>query len=139
MKLKQMPSYEFEEVLSREGNPVRLVGGAIPRWAQNIPHEILAYVFASGTQTVPPTTAYRSPRIPSGELIGGIDVYRMAPDDPVEFNKDWYAVLRCNGDSSVLSVDGPFKDEEHWLDDVPERLQGLEVLGVPKPRQDEVL
>jgi hypothetical protein len=59
-------------------------------------------------------------------------VYRLAPDDPVELNKDWYAVLIDPDDDTMLLIDGPIRDEEHWIDELPQRLKGIEVLAVPK-------
>jgi hypothetical protein len=64
-------------------------------------------------------------------LIGGIDIWRKAPDDPVPLNKDWYAVVEVNGEPKYL-VDGPFKDDENWSHSLPERLKSVEIFGVPK-------
>lgn len=68
-----------------------------------------------------------------------MDVYRNAPDDPVPFNKDWYAVVAHPDDPTMLLVDGPQKDAEHWLESISERCTGIEILGVPKqnPRNGE--
>ena len=30
------------------------------------------------------------------------------------------------------TIDGPYKDNEHWIDEIPERLEGAEILAVPK-------
>ena len=70
--------------------------------------------------------------VSSGELIGGIDVYRRDPDDPVELNKDWYAVLRDPGTDAMFLVSGPFRDEEHWLDELSARVRDAEILALPK-------
>jgi hypothetical protein len=137
MKLKKMPLEEFAEVRQRDGLPVQLVAHAIPSWLHSVPDEILDCVHASGTLNVPHNAAYRSTLIPSGDLIGGIDVYRRAPNDPVALNKDWYAVVTCKNEPTMLFVDGPFKDAEHWLDQIPRRLLRVEVLGIPKLRKDE--
>lgn len=127
-----MPVDQFNEVLKRDWVPVELVGDAIPTWATGIPKEILGRIHASGTGSIVSSAAYKSASIPSGDLIGGIDIYRLAPDDPVNFNKDWYAVVRCENDPTMLLVDGPIKDAEHWLNEIPKRLKGAEILGVPK-------
>jgi hypothetical protein len=134
MKIKKMPLKEFEEILKRDWVPLQLAGDKIPEWAQSIPEGVMGYAYASGTCNPDPQTIHKSKMISSGELIGGIDIYRLAPDDPVELNKDWYAVVRCPDDPTVLLVDGPIKDAEHWLNDIPERLKGAEILGVPKPK-----
>ncbi|TAK94640.1 MAG: hypothetical protein EPO07_16415 [Verrucomicrobia bacterium] len=131
MKLKFMTVEEFRVVMERNWTPVQFVGDALPSWMQNIPESIMAGVLLSGTGPVS-SQSYSSKQIPSGELIGGIDVYRHSPDDPVPFNKDWYAVVKHPGDPTMLIVDGPQKDAEHWLESISERCRELEVFGVPK-------
>jgi hypothetical protein len=61
-------------------------------------------------------------------LVGGIDVYRHAPDDPKPLNKDWYAVIDLPEDREHLLVDGPQRDHEHWIDRVPPRLAPKKIL-----------
>ena len=129
MRIKRMPLEQFTDVMKREWTPVQLAGMVIPTWLQNMPGSVLHSVYASGAPFA--GTVYVGPGVPSADLVGGIDVYRNAPDDPVELNKDWYAVVTVAGTSSMLLVTGPFKDAEHWLNAIPERLVGAEVLGVP--------
>jgi len=129
-----MPVQQFEAIMERNWTPVKLVGDALPAWAVGIPESILSSALASGTSTIVNSTPYSSDQIPSGRLIGGFDIYRRAPDDPVELNKDWYAVVIHPSDSTMLLVDGPFKDAEHWLDSIPDRYKDIEVLGVPKKK-----
>jgi hypothetical protein len=126
---------QFSDVLKRNWVPVQLVGNAVPDWLTGIPSSLLHSLYASGS--VINGFSYSTNQIPSGSLIGGIDVYRHSPDDPVSLNKDWYAVVSIPNTDSMLLVVGPIKDAEHWLDKIPERLQGAEVLGVPPlPRSD---
>jgi hypothetical protein len=133
MKLKKMSLAEFEDVRKRDWVAVELVGDALPKWARAIAESsIFATALASGTCNIAQSQPYQSAHIPSGQLIGGIDVYRRSPDDPVPFNKDWYAVVSVSDDSTMLLVDGPQKDAEHWLSDLATRCKGLEILGVPK-------
>ena len=48
-------------------------------------------------------------------------------------NKDWYAVVVPPDDSPWYLISGPFKKEDdHWMNEIPERLQGAGVFGVPK-------
>jgi len=133
MKLKVMPIEEFKAIMECNWTPVRLVGDALPTWMKNIPESVLAGTLASGTCSFP-TKPYKSNQISSGKLIGGMDIYRNAPDDPVPFNKDWYAIVTHPEDSTVLLVDGPHKDAEHWLESISERCEGLKILGVPKKK-----
>ena len=62
------------------------------------------------------------------QRIGGFDVYRHAPEDRVRFNKDHYDVYP--GADGQLRVEGPFKDDEHWIDDVPERYRGVAIVTI---------
>lgn len=131
-RVKKMPLEQFEAVRRRDWVPVGLAGAAVPEWLQGIPLETIHCIAGSGT-------LYRrmsysgGAAIMGGDLIGGIDVYRYAPDDPVELNKDWYAVLIDPDDDTMLLIDGPIRDDEHWIDELPQRLKGIEVLAVPKP------
>jgi len=127
-----MPLAEFEDVMKREWTRVSLVGTALPSWASGIPDSVFALALASGTHNLVHAQPYHSSHIPSGQLIGGFDIYRHAPDDPVPFNKDWYAVVRDVADPTMLLIDGPQKDAEHWLLSITERCEGIEILGVPK-------
>lgn len=131
MKLKKMPFAEFEQIRLREWRPVKLEGAAIPPLFAGIPPQLLHSVYASGTFSG--AIQYGAgATVSGGDLVGGIDVYRKAPDDPVLLNKDWYAVVKK--DDSHLIIDGPHKDLEHWLNAVPQRLVGAEVLAVPAPK-----
>jgi hypothetical protein len=134
-RIKKISEEEFREIQSREWHPVKLEGDAIPEFLKGIPANKVHSIVASGTCL--PGMIYHDKIIPSGQLIGGIDVYRNAPDDPVELNKDWYAVVRCSDSDSYFMVSGPIKDDEHWIDEIPARLQGAEVLGVPKAQDQE--
>jgi hypothetical protein len=129
-RAKKMPEAEFKEVMKREWAPVQLIDGAIPEWMAGIPEDLIDKVMASGTNM--PDLSYSTQTVPSGQLIGGIDVYRNAPDDPVDLNKDWYAVVKNTETDAMLLIDGPFKDDEHWLDEIPKRLKGVEILALPR-------
>lgn len=129
MRIKKMPKAEFLKVMERKWIPVKLLEDARPTWMANIPDDVMNCVYASGIDLL--TGMPSEYPLPSGELIGGIDVYRNAPDDPVELNKDWYAVIHAVESEEMLLVAGPYEDHEHWINDIPERLKGAEVLGVP--------
>ncbi|MBE0545224.1 MAG: hypothetical protein IH623_28125 [Verrucomicrobia bacterium] len=123
-RIKKMPLKEFEGVLRCNWEPVTLMGDALPEWARGIPSATLAYVCGSGGDTLN-TSEYRSPSIRSGELIGGIDIYRNAPDGPLQFDKDWYAVVKSEDDPTLLLVDGPVDEAHRWLDEIPKHLRGI--------------
>jgi hypothetical protein len=133
-RIKKMGVDEFEEVIDREWNPVRLDPNATPNFLSGIPDEKVHSIVASGTRL--PGVHYSDKLVPSGELIGGIDVYRNAPDDSVKLNKDWYAVLRDPNSDAIFLVSGPIKDDEHWIDQISPRVQESEVLALPR-RVDE--
>jgi hypothetical protein len=94
-----------------------------------IPDSVLHSIYASGGPF--PGLPYTDSDLSAARLVGGIDVYRNAPDDPVAFNKDWYAVLALSDTDSMLFVRGPIYDTDHWLDQIPDRLENVEVLAVP--------
>lgn len=129
MRLKKMPEAEFLEIMDRKWAPVELIGDALPTWMENIPRNVINCVYASGID-FPSDMPVENP-LPSSDLVGGIDIYRNAPDDPVRLNKDWYSVIRDPESEKMLLVAGPYIDHEHWINDIPERLNGAEILGVP--------
>ena len=95
MRPKAMPRIEFSDVQDRDWRPVELVGDAVPRFLSGIPRNVAYRFLASGHHN------YWT----EGELVGGIDVYRHAPDDPVALNKVWHTV-RASGDAT-LRIEGP--------------------------------
>ena len=129
-RAKRMHLDEFKEVMKREWSTVRLDPGSVPEFLNGIPEKKLHSVVASGTQL--PGIDYSDRYLSSAELIGGIDVYRYAPDDPVELNKDWYAVLQDPDSDAMFLVSGPFKDDEHWLDEISPRVRDAEILAIPR-------
>ena len=129
MRSKIMSIDEFRGILERNWIPVELIGEARPSWMHNIPENIIHSVYASGSGiSIPRPNIYP---LPAGDLIGGIDIYRNAPNDPVKFNKDWYAVITDSEHDDMLLVCGPYRDNEHWIDEIPERLKGAEIFIVP--------
>lgn len=120
-----MPKVEFIEVQNRDWTPVELVGDAVPTFLSRVPRHVAFRFLGSGENN----------NAVEGALVGGIDVYRHSPDDPVALNKDWYSV-RVGADA-CLRVEGPIKDREHWLDEVPERYRGIEVLGIRHPEPSD--
>lgn len=83
MKVKKMPIEEFNEVLKRDWIPVQLLADAKPEWTKNIPEEIVHSIYASGCINISSENNCQSEKISSIDIIGGIDIYRNAPDDPV--------------------------------------------------------
>lgn len=115
---------DFEAVLAENYRPIVLEGDARPEFARGIPQ---ARIIGSGEELfmAPP---YPNPRIRGARLIGGIDVWREVTDDPVPWNKDWYAVVESPSDPEYLYAIGPQKDHEHWSKEIPARYQGIKVV-----------
>jgi len=129
MRVKTMPKTEFDAVFEREWQPVILAEDAQPSFLRAIPEPVRFCFIASGQYLA---SAYEEADLNrESDIVGGIDVYRRSPDDPVLFNKDWYAV-RLSSDPNFLLVDGPHKDREHWINEIPGRYAGAEVIGAKK-------
>jgi hypothetical protein len=126
MRVKTIPAAEFVTVFERQWRPVVLAGDAQPSFLRAIPEPIRCGIIASGQHVYE-----ASDFIGGSPIVGGIDVYRYSPDDPVRLNKDWYAV-RPSSDPNFLIVDGPHKDCEHWVNEIPDRYAGAEIIGTKK-------
>jgi hypothetical protein len=129
-----MPRPESEAVMQRNWSPVKLEGEAIPQWMEGLPSTLVHSVFASRSPI--PGLSYSDSDVASADLMGSIEVYRYSPDDPVALNRDWYPIITFAASDSMLLVRGPISDSDHWLDKIPERLRGAEVLGVPPSHTD---
>lgn len=129
MRVKTVPRVDFEPVMEFQWKPVELSDESWPDFARSIPPQTRYRFLASGEANN--ATPYSSNEITSGFLVGGFDVYRHSPDDPVRFNKDRYAVVDPGNGADTFLVDGPYKDHEHWLDEVPRRYDGAPVLTLP--------
>jgi len=127
-RFKQLSRKQFQEVLKLDWKPVKLAGSAIPDFLKGSPEGLIHSVYASGT--VISNRLYGEPFV-LGNHIGGIEVYRNAPDDPMNFNKDIYAVFANTENDLKLMVLGPLKDKEHWINEIPARLDGVNILLPP--------
>ena len=126
MRVKTIPKTEFDPIFERQWRPVILVGDAQPSFARAIP-EAKRYCFIASGQD-----QYRASDFDiESNIVGGYDFYRPSPDDPVALNKDHYTV-RFSSDPDALRIDGPHKDCEHWINEIPSRYTGAEVLGAKK-------
>ena len=127
-RFKQLSLKQFQEVLNLNWKPVKLTGGAIPDFLKGSPEGLIHSIYASGTMIS--NQQYGQPLV-LGNHIGGIEVYRNAPDDPMKLNKDVYAVFANTDDNLKLLVLGPIKDKEHWINEIPARLDGVDILLPP--------
>lgn len=133
-RFKQLSREQFQEVLTLNWKPVELTGSAIPDFLKGAPDGLIHSVYASGT--VISEHLYGEPFI-LGNHLGGIEVYRNAPDDPVDFNKDVYAVFANTNNDLKLLVLGPLKDKEHWINEIPDRLDGVDILLPPDSNSEK--
>lgn len=101
MRPKIMRAGEFAPVQDENWDVVRLQGDAVPSFLRRMPRGLTPFIVASGEHTHE-----------SLARLGGLDVYRHAPDDPVPFNKDHYDVFF--GADGQFRVEGPVKDADHW-------------------------
>ena len=132
-RFKQLSRKQFQEVLNRDWEPVKLIGGAIPHFLKGTPNGLINSIYASGTVF----SEHLNEPLVLGNHIGGIEVYRNAPDDPVNLNKDVYAVFTNTDNDLMLLVYGPMKDKEHWIDEIPDRLDGVDILLPPNNSDEE--
>jgi len=116
-RLKPIAPSELSRLVQGEGNPLKLERDEWPEWTRGIPPEKVHSVWGSATLTA--SQPYHSAAIASASQNGGYDIYRFAPDDPVSYNKDWYPIVMADGQAYA---DGPFRDSEHWLNQLPSRL-----------------
>ena len=102
------------------GLPVELSPDMRFDWMTNMNNVpgLVHKVIASATNPTPNTDV-------SGFNVGGIEVYRNDPKDyPYILNKDVYAVISGISPSGLIAQ-GPLKDDEHWLKQMPERYSGI--------------
>lgn len=125
-RLKRIKRDDFKVVFAEDWEPVYLEGNAMPKFGRSIPDGVRYCIIASGgcEARVP----YRCAQLHDPRLVGGIDIWRNAFDDPVAYNKDWYAVLASESDPDVFFIDGPQKDGEHWSDEIPKRYEGAKIV-----------
>lgn len=115
MRDKFMSYGEFTGVQQYEWSLVRLDLDALPGWMENIPTGIVYGVYASGNSA----SAIQGSG-DSGFAVGGIDVIRRGTDGRAKFKKDVHRVV-SGIHSSGLVVQGPSRDDEHWVNELPER------------------
>lgn len=120
MKKKQMSKSEFAKIAERQWVPLLLIGDGRPDWMKGIPEEKLDMVLISG--------AFIDPRIVQHDgitysgVVGGMDIYRQDKKDIEKgypINKDHYIIVLDPTNDDALLVNGPLKDNEHWLEESP--------------------
>lgn len=121
---------EFSKIMEKDWRPVRVTPENIPLFLKRLSQEKIHSIYASGTFS-PQWTSLPNGYTPisSGLHAGGMEVYRFAPDDPLKLNKDGYAIFFVPSESFLLVADlEKYNDKEHWIDDIPDRLKGVDSL-----------
>ena len=121
LRKKYMPKKEFDRVADRQWVPVLLSGEGRPNWIRGIPEEKVGYILASGTYIDPRIVEMNG--ISYSGAVGGMDVYRHDKSDIAKgfpVNKDHYILVLDAKEDNVLLVHGPLKDNEHWLEELPD-------------------
>lgn len=120
---------EHIKVAERRWVPVVLIGDARPNWMRGIPEDRVGLVLASGTFIDPRIVEANG--ITYSGVVGGMDIYRYDEKDVGKgypFNKDHYIVIQHPTKDEVLLLAGPIKDDEHWLNKLPEIDPEIEIL-----------
>ncbi|MCZ7550954.1 MAG: hypothetical protein M5U11_17645 [Anaerolineales bacterium] len=120
MKKKQMSKTEFAKIAERKWVPTLLIGDGRPNWMLGIPDEKLAMTLASGTFIDPRIVEHDG--ITYSGVVGGMDIYRHDTNDVSKgfpINKDHYIIVLDPANDNALLVNGPLKDNEHWLGNLP--------------------
>jgi len=135
MRTKKVPREPFDELGSVYSEPVQFTPETIPACLSRIPPDILCSVYGSVSPSQ--ATPYYDCDNRIGDLIGGVDVYRYSPDDPVPLNRDWYPLVQLDDDSCCYLLDGPKKPPDHWLEEIPGRLKGARIWNRTEPTPEK--
>ena len=126
---KQMTKDEFIDVAERQWVPIVLLDAARPNLTSAIPEDRVHLVLASGSFIDPRIVEANG--ITYSGVVGGMDIYRYDEKDVGKgypFNKDHYIIIQHPTKDEVLLLAGPIKDDEHWLNKLPELDPKIEIL-----------
>lgn len=129
MKKKQMSKTEFAKIAERKWVPTILIGEGRPNWMLGIPDEKLAMTLASGTFIDPRIVEHDG--ITYSGVVGGMDIYRHDGNDVSKgfpINKDHYIIVLDPANENALLVNGPLKDNEHWLGNLPNLPENITII-----------
>jgi len=121
IRTKKVTNEEYDAIV-KAAEPWTILGvekDSLPQCIQGYPPEKIHMIAASGS-VIPIDTEY-------GKEVGGIDVFRNAEDDPVNFNKDHYVIV-LDSRTNEKRLFGPIRDSEHWIDSIPSRFDDIEVI-----------
>lgn len=134
MERKKMSRTEYMQLSSSSDQwiPAQYMADSYPEWMQNIPKEKIHSVYASASSIPSMSDDGRT-------IVGGMDIFRYAePRDQVLLNKDHVLIVQDGDGKDKFLIDGPYKDHEHWINDIPKRLIGanlIEIQGAKKRKK----
>ena len=120
---KLLTAEEFKPIMDLNREPVELKEDTLPVCMKSIPKEQRCHVYASGS--------YIEALVPQyGRVVGGVDVFRDARShpEPVNWNKDHYTIIKNSKNDGSLLMYGPDKDNEHWINERPNRFKNVKIL-----------
>lgn len=129
MKRKRMSKAEFAKIAERKWVAVLLIGDGRPDWMKGIPEDKLDKVLASGTFIDPRIVEHDG--VTYSGVVGGMDIYRQDANDAEKgfpINKDHYIIVIDPTNDSALLVNGPLKDNEHWLEKSPNIPENITII-----------
>lgn len=113
-RFKRMKKEKFHKLISRFGwAPRKLAEHQYPQLFKNIPRDKGLWVAVSGSFQ----------DIREEDMVGGVSIIRRDEKDlkhGCPFNKDQYHVFIDKENSTYVIVEGPFRDHEHWLSQLPD-------------------
>ena len=129
LRIKRMSKKEFKKVADRQWVPVMLLGEGRPDWMKGIPDNKVEFILASGTFIEPRLVELNG--ITYSGVVGGMDVYRYDENDVSRrypINKDHYILVLNPTEDNALLVHGPLRDNEHWLEELPDLPDGITII-----------
>jgi len=128
LRPKRITEEEFQPIMEREWQPVKLTDDTLPSRLRSIPEDQRCHAYASGSCSGNYNQQYE------GYKVGGVDIFRDARShrEPVDWNKDHYVIIRDLKNDNALLMYGPLKDNEHWINEIPDRLKNVEILTLDK-------
>jgi len=124
LRPKSITEAEFRPLKERNWRPVELAYNALPTWMKAIPERQRVHVYGSGSPLGEYGEQYQE------TVMGGLDVFRDSRNhqEGVNWNIDHYVIIRDTVNGGALLMYGPFRDHEHWINEIPKRLKNVEIL-----------
>ena len=97
---------------------------SLPECVKRFPLNKVSFIATSGSVS-PQRTEH-------GNEGAGIDIFRIAEEkDGVRYNKDHFPIVEDTKTGEKVLL-GPIPDNEHWIDEIPDRFDDLDVVRMRK-------